>query len=713
MPFIYNITLTGDCTNTNSGGLNLQLSGDGSPYTITWNSPSLTSTTFSSGYNLSGLSAGTYNFNLTNSLVPINESLNNISFVIGTGVTAYISNVVNTTCGVNNGTLLFNLSDNLGETQVTLYKDGEVYESITTNQNQFLFGSLSDGIYYCSYYDYGGCYGETENVVIRSSNVLDYGLHVIDNPACSFQNGKIYVTGITGTAPFTYLWSNDPTTASTQYYVTGLAASNYSVVVSDSFGCQVTKFATIQQAPSLQVIDYVPSQPSCSGYDGYVNFQISGGTGPYFYLLNNGDSLVSYDTTFGFSGLNAGNYVLTITDVALCKLTYDFILTPPNSFVLVSQTKQDMSCGFDTGSILVEVEGGVLPYIFKLTNNSGFTSTQTSFIPSSSFESLSSDTYTLTIMDTGSACTYTSNITINNNIPFDINVSSQSTYCQPNEGSISINVINEEVSGKFYSYKLSSGIESEFTSATTYSFTGLVSGEYTVTVTNEDFCSQESIISVDSLEPFKSILIPTGCLNGSGGTISALIIDEEGPFNLTWSNNVNGQNGVFLTGLTAGTYYLTISGTNGCQTTLNTTISCNPPQTRTTSFTFDTNEEEDSVSLTDFSNLLYNGYIDVTTGHDLCKLNSATFYCDVEISGVTYSAEFYTTLSLSDLPTVSGFSATLQYILLNVPYIESVIINNTDNTIIIQSQTIGGVEVYRDEEIIVSVRIEYDTSCVT
>lgn len=713
MPFIYNITLTGDCSNTNSGALNLQVSGDGSPYTITWNSPSFTSSTFSSSYDLSGLSAGTYNFNLTNSLVPINESLNNLSFVISTGVTANISNVTNTTCGVDNGSLTFNLSDNLGTTQVSLYKNGELSQTITTNQTQFLFGGLSDGVYYCSFYDYGGCYGETENVIIRSSNVLDYGLHVIDNPACSFQNGKIYVTGITGTAPFTYLWSSDPTTASTQYYVTGLAASNYSVTVTDSFGCQVTKFATIQQAPSIQVINYSPSQPSCSGYDGYINFQISGGTGPYFYLLSNGDSLVSYSDSFGFSGLNAGNYTLTITDVALCKLTYDFTLTPPNSFVLVSQTKQDMSCGFDTGSVLVEVEGGILPYIFELTNNSGFTSTQTSFVPSVSFESLSSDTYTLTITDSGSACTYTDTITINNNIPFDIVVSSQSTYCQPNEGLITINVTNEEVSGGLYNYILSNGQESGFSTATTYTFSSLTSGDYTATVQNGDFCSQESIISVDRLDPFKSILVPTGCLNGSGGTISALIIDEEGPFNLTWSDNVNGQSGVFLTGLTAGTYYLTISGTNGCQTTLNTTISCNPPQTRTTSITFDTNQEEDSVALTDFSNLLYNGYIDVTTGHDLCKLNSATFYCDVEISGVTYSAEFYTTLSLNDLPTVSGFSAILQYILLNVPYIESVIINNTDNTILIQSQTIGGVEVYRDEEIVVSVRIEYDTSCVT
>jgi SprB repeat len=713
MPFNYSIILTGDCSNTNNGALNLQVTGDGSPYTISWNSPVLTTSAFTSEYSLTGLSAGTYNFNLTNSLTPTNEFINNISFVIGTGTTAYISDVVNTTCGIDNGSLIFNVSENLGSTEVTLYKNGEEYQTNTITQNQFLFSSLSDGVYYCNYTDYGGCYGETENVVIRSSNVLDYGLHTIDNPSCSYQNGKIYVTGITGTAPFTYLWSSNPTSATSEYFVTGLAASNYSVTVTDSFGCQITKTTTVNQAPQISIVDYVPSQPSCSGYDGYVNFQISGGTGPYFYLLSNGDSLVSYSETFGFSGLNAGNYTLTITDVALCKLTYDFTLLTPNSFVLVSETKQDMSCGFETGSISVEVNGGVLPYVFELTNNSGFTNTQTSFIPSVTFESLSSDTYTLTISDAGSACTYSSNIVINNNIPFDINVTSQSTYCQPNDGVIQVSVINETTSGNYYNYVLSNGQESSYTSATTYSFSGLSSGGYNVTVYNLDNCSQQKNTEITSLETFNSILIPTGCLNGSGGTISALIIDEEGPFNLTWSDNVNGQTGVFLTGLTAGTYYLTISGTNGCQTYLETSITCNPPQTRTTSFTFDTNEEEDSTSLTDFSNLLYNGYIDVTTGHDLCKLNSATFYCDVELSGITYSAEFYTTLSLDDLPTVSGFSAILQYVLLNITYIETVIINNEDNTILIQSQSVGGVEVYRDEDIIVSVRIEYDTSCVT
>ena len=182
---------------------------------------------------------------------------------------------------------------------------------------------------------------------------------------------------------------------------------------------------------------------------------------------------------------------------------------------------------------------------------------------------------------------------------------------------------------------------------------------------------------------------------------------------MTWSDNVNGQTGVYLTGLTAGTYYLTVSGTSGCQTDADTTISCNPVKTRSFSYVYETTSESYKSTFTNFTNLLYNGYIDVTTGHDLCKLNSATFYCDVNLSGITYSSQFYTTISLDDAPTISGFGGILEYVILNIPYVESVIVDYSTNNVLIQSQVIGGVEVYKDDEIEVIVRIEYDTSCVT
>ena len=77
MPFSYNISLTGDCSNSSSGKLLLNVGGDGSPFTITWNSPVYSTQTFGGSYSLSGLSAGTYSFNLSNSLTPVNESINN------------------------------------------------------------------------------------------------------------------------------------------------------------------------------------------------------------------------------------------------------------------------------------------------------------------------------------------------------------------------------------------------------------------------------------------------------------------------------------------------------------------------------------------------------------------------------------------------------------------------------------------------------------
>jgi len=713
MPFSYNISLTGDCSNSSSGKLLLNVGGDGSPFTITWNSPVYSTQTFGGSYSLSGLSAGTYSFNLSNSLTPTNESINNISFVVGTGTTSYIDQVVNTSCGLDTGSLNVNFSENNGTSVINLYKNGVLESTQTTNQINYIFGNLSNGVYYCEIIDYGGCTNITENVVIKTSNNLDYGLYIIDNPACSLSNGKIFVTGITGTAPFTYLWSSNIPPQTQTYFATGLTASDYSVTVTDTFGCQVTKTASVLSSSAMGVIEFVPSQPTCSGNDGYVNFEISGGTGPYYYLLSNGDSLVSYDKSFGFSGLNSGNYTLTVTDVALCNMTYLFTLSTPGTFTLISETKIDAGCGFDTGTISAQVQGGIVPYTFQLTNNSGYTNTQISFLPSVSFESLSSDTYTFTISDSGGVCTYTNNITINNEVPFSITASSQSTYCYQYAGQIQVGVINPDVSGLYYQYSLSDGQSSVYTTATTYTFSGLNSGDYTITVNDINLCSQQLNAYVDGLNNYNVVLVPTGCLGGSGGTISALIIDNEGPFNLTWSDNVNGQTGVYLTGLTAGTYYLTVSGTSGCQTDAETTISCNPVKTRSVSYVYDNTSESFKSTLTDFTNLLYNGYIDVTTGHDLCKLNSATFYCDVNLSGVTYSAQFYTTLSLDDVPTISGFGGILEYVILNIPYVESVIVDYSTNNVLIQSQVIGGVEVYKDDEIEVIVRIEYDTSCVT
>ncbi len=74
------------------------------------------------------------------------------------------------------------------------------------------------------------------------------------NPSCEEggTDGSIAATASGGSEPYTYLWSNDQTTAS----VSGLAAGTYSVTVTDSNGCVATQSATISApAPPLVAVE--------------------------------------------------------------------------------------------------------------------------------------------------------------------------------------------------------------------------------------------------------------------------------------------------------------------------------------------------------------------------------------------------------------------------------------------------------------------------
>ncbi|MCA1800750.1 MAG: SprB repeat-containing protein, partial [Actinobacteria bacterium] len=111
-------------------------------------------------------------------------------------------------------------------------------------------------------------------------------------------SASVSVTG--GTEPYTYLWSNDETTAN----ISGLAAGTYSVVVTDANGCTDECSVEVLEQPALTA--------DCEGTDGLCGDDASatvipdGGTAPFTYLWSNGA------TTQSISGLAAGTYSVTV-----------------------------------------------------------------------------------------------------------------------------------------------------------------------------------------------------------------------------------------------------------------------------------------------------------------------------------------------------------------------------------------------------------------
>lgn len=123
--------------------------------------------------------------------------------------------------------------------------------------------------------------------------------------------GKIDLTVTGGTAPFTFLWSNEAATEDLE----NIPAGEYSVTIYDAHQCMaaVAKIMVLQPASSISASSVVTDISVFGAHDGAIDVSVSGGTPPYSYLWNN--EAISQDIT----GLAPGTYSVVITDANGCN----------------------------------------------------------------------------------------------------------------------------------------------------------------------------------------------------------------------------------------------------------------------------------------------------------------------------------------------------------------------------------------------------------
>lgn len=120
-----------------------------------------------------------------------------------------------------------------------------------------------------------------------------------------------------GMAPYTYQWSNGENAATSS----NLCVGTYTVTVIDANGCLSIGTALVTSpAPILVNIDSITDE-TCVGNDGAIYLSITGGTSPYTIDLANFTSATTYSNHIGnFTGLDAGQYILNVTDANACTV---------------------------------------------------------------------------------------------------------------------------------------------------------------------------------------------------------------------------------------------------------------------------------------------------------------------------------------------------------------------------------------------------------
>jgi uncharacterized protein (DUF2141 family) len=690
--FGYELLVTGTCIN-GFGSVQINASGGTSPYTFDWYDPSL-----GLGDYKTGLSAGTYKVRANDSTLPINNQFY-INVIVPSGLTVDITSIVNTTCGNNNGSLTVSATSDSSNITYYLYGYSGFVASQITNNNLAIFNNLSAGTYSVTAIS-NGCTATTDTCIVYSSNPLNFGFYIVNDTECASPTGKVYVTGVTGNSPFTYLWDDSTTGTS----ITGLTTGTYGCTVTSGDGCVLSKTAFVDYVPSIGLGSWTAVTPTCFEANGSLTLTITGGTGPYFYSGSNGDVQVTYAQSYTFSGLPAGAFSVEVTDAALCKAFFATSINTPNTFQLISIETVNSTCSSIDGEILISVLDGSPPYTYTLIKPNSNTLSVTTNSTTQTFTDLESGEYTLFISDGGN-CVYSTVLTIIAENKFTVTPAYTGSTCNNADGQLRLTLTTGGTAPYVYTLDNGDSITSSFTSMT---FNSLVSGTYNYSVTDYLGCQQIGTIALPISSNVNFSLYPTSCGTGSGGTITALITSGEPPFTFNWSSNVSGNpQNIFVSGLTGGTYSLTVTDSNDCIQKRNVLVSCFPIKTTYQVFTMcETEFTYTSGTKRGMLQMLNEGYNDLTAGHTNCILISSIFIVSVDVSGVTYSQSFYNGTSLLDVPTDQEWYDAVYALLITIPEVSDVTIDTNSGQITVE--TINGLD---NQSIQIDLIIQYYIFC--
>lgn len=164
-----------------------------------------------------------------------------------------------------------------------------------------------------------------------------------------------------GTQPYTILWD---AAAQNQMADTaiGLSAGQYSALILDAHGCESSVTAQIDQ-PAALLVEATAVDALCpDSNDGSVSVQASGGTG---LLTVNWVEMVSgipAGNTATVAGLNPGRYMVVIRDERLCEARDTAEVMAPDALVVMIDAVAPPCAGVDDGQAVISASGGTGPY---------------------------------------------------------------------------------------------------------------------------------------------------------------------------------------------------------------------------------------------------------------------------------------------------------------------------------------------------------------
>ena len=411
-------------------------------------------------------------------------------------------------------------------------------------------------------------YSMTQNGgVNRDGRIFSFGVA----PSCSLtttanatanvscngaNNGNATATPASGTAPYTYSWSNGTTNIVSTNNPSGtvLSAGSYTVTVHDANGCNATAVVTITQPNPLTITVTSQTGITChGGSNGAGTVQGWGGTSPYNYSWNSGPT----STSASKSGLIAGVYTVTITDANGCQAQHTVGLHQPSPMrdSIVSSKTVNVKCnGVNSGFATMGVAYGTAPFTYAWSNGVTVAPAYT----------LSASTYTVTVSDNcGASGTASVNITQPAALGETVTLNKNVTCYGGNDGAATSNPSGGTTP---YSYLWNTGQTTQVVT------TGFTAAGHICTLKDNNGCSIAASAVITQPTAITATFVQTKplCYASADGSITATGHGGSGNYTgYLWSNSQATQT---ATGISAGTYTVKVTDNNGCSGSSTSTL---------------------------------------------------------------------------------------------------------------------------------------------
>ena len=540
------------CNGGKDGAITLLVAGGTPIYTYNWTGPGITVATTK---DITTLLAGDYRVTATDSK-GCAQTAGPLTLTQPTAVSIGIPSVVSTGCSTPSGSI-----------SITPAGGTALYTYSWTGTGGFGGASSKDiaglpaGDYRVTITDNNACPFPFGPITVNPATPITIGTPSITNTGCGAPIGAISITPSNGTMPYTYSWSG-PNFMSTSKDITGLAAGDYRVTVTDAKSCsQPAGPFTVGQPLAITVGTPSVTNTGCGTSVGAISISPSNGTAPYTFMWTGSGYANSNQN---ISNLAAGSYVVKITDANNCSVTSTPISVSSTGLNLnVTPTITNIDCnGNNNGAIALAVTGGSGNFTYTWTGSG-----PTPFMSNSKdISALSAGSYTVTIKDANNAtCEFIPS-------PYTITVPSVLTVSNPQITNItckgaSTGAVSISVNGGTPQYSYAWTGPNPFTATNTPTISNLIAGTYNVVITDAKGCKKNASATVT--EPATGIafgqttIVNVKCFGTNTGSISVPIVGGTAPFTGVGGTTISGSTAK-LENLAAGNYRVSITDANGC-----------------------------------------------------------------------------------------------------------------------------------------------------